>query len=272
MFYEQSVINDILKCQKCNQSYDEYDQPRILPCCGKTLCNICINKIEKEVKNKLFKCMMCHDECYLPKKGFPINELASKLASEQPREVYRGEKCEEFKYNLNDLEKYARKLEMEMITGEDKIKDHCFDLKRLIQLATEKKMQEILSISELLIKLVDEYETESIESFRSNLTFRKLFDDLIQDTKRFVNEQKNYLNQFQIKDKDIIESNHNLNLLREKLEDKSNIKKLIFNDKLMRFSINKTLIDESFLGNITYEKIDTTFTVYEYFFLLIYNY
>ncbi len=122
-------------------------------------------------------------------------------------------------------------------------------------------MQEILSISELLIKLVDEYETESIESFRSNLTFRKLFDDLIQDTKRFVNEQKNYLNQFQIKDKDIIESNHNLNLLREKLEDKSNIKKLIFNDKLMRFSINKTLIDESFLGNITYEKIDTTFTV-----------
>lgn len=261
MFYEKSLIINLLKCQKCNQSYDEYEQPRILPCCGKTICTRCVNKIEKEVKNNLFKCVMCLEENYLPKKGFPINELAVKLAFEQPKEVYRGEKCEEFKINLQSLEKLSIKLLFEMEHGEDAAKEHCIELKRMIQLATEKKIQEIIINSEFLIQKVDDYEYETIERYAKNFEFKQKLEELIDEANNFLKEQNNYLNQFKINDSEITALNERLNKLKTKLEDKLNIKKVLFNNRLMKFEINNTFIDDSLIGNISYKRIDSFLSV-----------
>ena len=79
MFYEKFFINSLLKCECCNEAYDEYAEPdRILPCCGKIICIKCINKIES--KNNHFKCGLSNEQnFYVSSKGFPINELALKL-------------------------------------------------------------------------------------------------------------------------------------------------------------------------------------------------
>lgn len=261
MFYDQSSIEQLLKCQNCNQLYDLYEQPRILPCCGKTLCERCIERIEKEVRNNLFKCVMCHDECVMPKKKFPVNELVARLALEQPKEVYRGEVCEEFKINLFNLESLASKLNCDMHHGEDTIKEHCFELRRIIQLATEKKIQEIITSSSLLINRVDDYEQDTIDKYRKNFEFKKMLSDIIEKVNGFIKEQKSYLSQFVINENEIGLSNMKLDALKQKLEENLNIKKTLFNNRLMSFAMNTSPIDESIIGNISFDRIDTTLTV-----------
>ena len=72
MFFEQSEIIDLLKCENCSQQYDEYSPPRILPCCGKTLCYTCIQSIEKQLKKNKFKCIACNYETYSFEKFYDI--------------------------------------------------------------------------------------------------------------------------------------------------------------------------------------------------------
>ena len=89
MFYDKKFISSLLKCQHCEQSYNELDQPSITPC-GKTICNKCIFSIEKQIKNNSFQCILCDEKHYLSEnsKRFPINELAVSLIEAQPKEVY----------------------------------------------------------------------------------------------------------------------------------------------------------------------------------------
>ena len=273
MFYDQSSIEKLLKCQNCNQVYDLYEQPRVLPCCGKTLCGKCIERIEKEVKNDLFKCVMCDDEYAMPKKKFPINELVAKLILEQPKDVYRGEVCEEFKINLFNLESLATKLNYDMNHGEDSIKEHCIELRRIIQLATEKKIQELIAKSELLIQRVDSYEQETVEKYAKNNEFKKMLSSIIDEVNSFLKDQKRYLSQFVINENEIGFSNIKLEELRLKLEENLNIKKTLFDNQLMCFYANKRQIDESMVGSISFERIDTSLTVSQvlYKFYLILN-
>ena len=76
-------INDSLKCEHCKQSYNEYDEPRILPCCAKTLCENCILSIEKNVENMVYKCIVCNKESRRPPEDFIVNEIIVKLISEK---------------------------------------------------------------------------------------------------------------------------------------------------------------------------------------------
>jgi hypothetical protein len=261
MFYDQSSIEKLLKCQSCNQFYDTYEEPRILPCCGKTLCGKCIERIEKDIKNNLFKCVMCDDECTMPKKRFPINELVARLVLEQPKDVYRGEVCEEFKINLFNLESLVNKLNYDMNHGEDSIKEHCIELRRMIQLATEKKIQELIAKSELLIQRVHSYEQDTVEKYAKNTEYKKMLSTVVDEVNSFLKDQKRYLSQFIINENEIGFSNMKLEELRLKVEENLNIKKTLFDNRLMSFCINKTQVDESLIGNISFERIDTTLTV-----------
>lgn len=261
MFYEQATITNLLKCQKCSLTYDAYEQPRILPCCGKTVCNNCTYKIEKYISNSLYRCVMCQEEGYFPRKGFPVNEVVAKLATEQPKEVYRGEKCEEFKSNLTTLESLTNKLTFDLDHGEDVIKEHCFELRSVIQLATEKKIQELISLSETLIQKVNDYEMETTERFMTNDEFKDKLGNIIKEANVFLIEQKGYLNQFKINDREIMSLNEKLNKIKLKLEDNLCLKRVIFNNTLMKFEMNKNLLDESLIGNISNKRIDSNLSV-----------
>ena len=70
MFLEQSEITELLKCENGFQSYDEYDVPKMLPCCGKTICNTCLQLTEKQVKINKFECIMCKKSEMRPLNGF----------------------------------------------------------------------------------------------------------------------------------------------------------------------------------------------------------
>ena len=135
MFYDKSEIAELLNCQHCEQPYSEYEPPRILPCCGKTICDKCVNSI-RIAAEKTYKCIVCAEFCTMSgSKGFLVNELIAKLVTKQPKEVSRGKEATKFKSNLQDLNSLAIKLLFETDNGEYIIKEECRELKRQIQLA-----------------------------------------------------------------------------------------------------------------------------------------
>ena len=70
--YDTSKLqNEILRCDECKESFDSYDQPRILPC-GETICSTCLLKIEKRAMSKRFKCSLCLADHYIPDNGLHL--------------------------------------------------------------------------------------------------------------------------------------------------------------------------------------------------------
>ncbi len=143
MFFEEEYINNLLKCDKCIQNFSKYDQPKSLPC-GKIICDKCETLIYKESnEERKFKCTLCSNEHSIPDEGFNLNDLAYSLITAKPKEIWRGKKYEQLKINLNKIEQLVQELKLNYENGADKIKEHCIEQRRLVQLSTEKKIEKI---------------------------------------------------------------------------------------------------------------------------------
>ena len=161
--------NNILKCDKCKAPFDEYCQPKFLPC-FKTICTTCELTIQKEAINKRFKCEVCTNDHYIPDDGFVIDETKYALIKAEPMEISRGENYDKLNLNLNKLETLFRMLKDGSDNGIDKIKEHCDEQIRLIQLSTENRIEQINKLNDELIEIIRDFERKCIQSFlnRSN--------------------------------------------------------------------------------------------------------
>ena len=145
MIFEETHIRNLLTCNQCEVKFDDYEQPKSLPC-GKMICSLCVEKIEKEaIKNK-FKCV-CFKVHQIPEDGFAINELALHLLTSKAKEIWRGERYEKLKINLKNIEALIQDLNFDICNGSERIKEHCNEQRRLVQLSTENKMQELNKIN-----------------------------------------------------------------------------------------------------------------------------
>ncbi len=107
--------------------------------CFVVICSLRISKIEKEAIKSKFKCI-CSVEHLVLKEGFGINEYAFNLLTSKAKEMWRGKLCEKLKINLQKLEALTQELQFDFENGSDKIKGHCNEHRRLVQLATENKI------------------------------------------------------------------------------------------------------------------------------------
>ena len=96
------IQNEILKCDQCKTPFDEYCQPKFLPCL--TICTTCELTIQKEAINKRFKCGVCSKEHYIPDDGFVLNEMVIKIISPEPMEISRGNKYEILKEKISKVQ------------------------------------------------------------------------------------------------------------------------------------------------------------------------
>ncbi len=241
----------------------------MLPC-GKTLCSKCISKIESQIFNNSFTCILCDEKHSLNSEilqRFPVNELAVNLIAAQPRDVYRGRETEAFKKNLLNLEKLLGELSFDMENGADKIKTHCSELKRLTQLSTENKINELNVLNGLFIKQIDEYEKSCIEniSLNSEKLLTLPLKEVVSEANKFLNEKRQYLDQFQINELEIISSNEKLNQIKLNLEEQLlNVKSFLFENNLMEFEINKNKLEKEVLGYFRFNKLYSTKNVFDF--------
>ena len=260
MFFEQSEIIDLLKCENCSQQYDEYSPPRILPCCGKTLCYTCIQSIEKQLKNNKFKCIACNKEDTIPNNGFQINNAIVKFISKKPKEISRGIEVDKLKQNLLYLESLVNNLLFEMDNGAYIITEACKELRRQVQLAKEEKIEEINQQCDALFLKIDAYEEKCKSKYKEmNESVKQKANKLIKSVNESIKKQNEYLKQLMIDENEAIKCNQKMDELKAKIEEeRKNIKKSMFDNQIMKFETNTATIGEEFLGKLMQHTFDFT--------------
>jgi hypothetical protein len=266
--YDSNKIqNEILKCDQCKIPFDEYCQPKFLPC-FKTICTKCEMTIHREALNKRFKCGVCSKEHCVPDDGFVLNEMAIKIISTEPMEISRGNEYEQLNNNLNKIQSITKLLLHDFENASDIITEYCNEQIRLIQLSTENKIEQINKLNDELIAFVKEYERMCFESYsnKNNATIKEDINKIIQEANIFLNEKQSYLQQYKIDDDQIKAFNKESEKLQSVLNEKSKkLKYLIFNDKLIKFLSNTKEINQFELGKLDYERLRES-SVFNFYF------
>ncbi len=253
MFFKESIVKNLLKCQRCKSNLDEYESvPKILPC-GKTICFNCNHAIINKKNSSYFKCDLCLNDHLIPENGFSSNEFVLDLIKLQPTEVYRSQLCEKLKQNLVQMENLSNEYKYKMQNIEYFIREHCDEQRRLIQLNKELEKE---NIDENYIKrkkanddsLIYESFIDQIDDYEFELNNRKLklteSDEMILDkVYTFILDNQTYLSEYQI-DESIISQTYKdsidfLSSLNTKLQ---NYRTNIFNNRLIKYNTEENSI------------------------------
>jgi hypothetical protein len=264
MFYETSFISNLLKCQHCSQPYNQFCKPRMLSCCGDSICDTCIDLLKYDVINKKYKCVLCSKFVNIPDDGFPINRLALKLVSEQPKEAYRGKEMRDLKLSLSSLEELSKSLLFETKNFNDSnFNKHWDDQKLGIQLTFENLIKELTQQKEMLMKKVEQHRTACKVSFvNTNQLVSSQTKEVISKVNSFIEEQRTFMNQIQIDDDQIAHSNHRITALRKEIErERANLiseKNKVLEKSLAKFKIHETSNIKDLLGYFDSEPLNDT--------------
>ncbi len=258
MFFEESQIDEILKCDLCIQ---RLDNPRLLPC-GKTICSACFETVikTKDKKENSFRCPSC--QTVHKNAEFPLNESLKKLLEKKPVEVFRSGLIEEFKNNLSLIESNKLELEDLILNGVEKVKEHCIGLRLDVDLATESaisaltlKMQQH---RDMLIKQIDEYETKTIAIARGETAVKGELQKIIIAMDEFANEWRRHLMKLKIDEKSIAMSNvialamiHKVNRLKKRFTS------FVCNKREIYFEKNKEPPAMGNIGLVNFKCLDS---------------
>jgi len=258
MFFEESQIDEILKCDLCVQ---RLDKPRLLPC-GKTICSACFETVikTKDKKENSFRCPSC--QTVHKNAEFPLNESLKKLLEKKPVEVFRSGLIEEFKNNLSLIESNKLELEDLILNGVEKVKEHCIGLRLDVDLATESaisaltlKMQQH---RDMLIKQIDEYETKTIAIARGETAVKGELQKIIIAMDEFANEWRWHLMKLKIDEKSIAMSNvvalamiHKVNRLKKRFTS------FVCNKREIYFEKNKEPPEMGNIGLVNFKCLDS---------------
>ena len=188
LMYDAAEIADLKSCEHCGQLYERNYSPRILSCCGKTICQRCVQSIVNEAKESWFKCIICEKYSHIPVNGFTVNELALKLISKQPKEYFRCEEAEILEENLNDLHSLVQKLSSHATNSVQLIKEKCNKLRTKLRLARHLRIEEINQLFDTLVEKVDKYEANWIRQYQNINDPHKHTNDLITEVNNLIFE------------------------------------------------------------------------------------
>ena len=265
MFYDQNQILNILNCSKCLK---EFDEPRLLPC-GNTVCNNCITILtrSRNPMAKYFECAMCLDEHVMPIKGFPINKSLLKLLEQKPKQVYRGKLVEEFEANLESIRAKNQQLEFDLNNADDKIKEHCMNLRCQVHAAADIAILKINELSDSMFAEINEYERECIRSFQLHQVkeFNALkierFKQRIVKVDTFYKKWSAYLKNVQLDEEAVTEANKlALKFDKKANEDNHQMKKFIYGNKVIEFEKSTKVIETNLIGAIKFTQLPIHFS------------
>ena len=255
--------NHSLNCSNCQKAYDVYEAARTVPCCCQPLCHECIRLVEKTIiKHSRYTCILCGQEGDMPKFGFQLDkDIAEMLEQPLPKQSKIEESLE-----LADLKVSMRNLLFESTNGREKIIEHFREERRLLQLATEERIQDIYDRQGELMMQLNEKEQEQLRIFSANNEIMLTAREKIDQANLMIQEYKEHLNQTKTDDNEVKSLNEKLLNFKNELEkERTRIKKEIFSDQLIRFE-SEELPSEKLIGNFYFENVDSSVSVINIFF------
>ena len=103
------------------------------------------------------------------------------------KKIYRGEDYETLELNLKSIQETLDEITFDVENSDLKVKEHCAELRRLVQLSTEKKIEQINRQNELLIMEIDDYETKCIQQIDKNAISSNITEN--KEIKLFLEEK-----------------------------------------------------------------------------------
>ena len=253
----ESDIRKLLKCEICTQFYSLNEEPKLIPC-FKTICSTCVDKIELKLqsnKSSYFKCLHpdCPDDHFYPKKGLPINTICSQLIAQL--RLQRNQEIKDLEINLNTTELLSQKLQFAIDNSNEKVKDHCNELRNKVRLSTEDKIKRINQNQQSHLTKINEYEFNCIQNNTKNKDLKPKIEELILKVNTFVTANKKRLYQIDFNENEITDTNEEANYNRLKLEEQYlNVESLLFNYKLLEFEARKNPAELS-IGFLNYKPL-----------------
>lgn len=261
MFYQGSQLTNFLSCKKCNTKYNKTNLPKNLPC-GHILCTNCEDSQRKN--SKTIKCIDCdvkhqfNEEIPLPR-----SEVLIEMLSLQPNVLRRSNDIEELIRHLNEINQIVDLIKHRLNGSVDVIIEHCIELRRQVQLATEQKIKEfnekMNKFNEKLMNEIKKYENECCAKFMSPVAFQKttVAKQLI-ESKDFTSKWTSNLNELSIDDALIKQANQQATTLISRLKNSlEDLKNFVFNDHVLEFEQNCQELNDSMLGYLSSIKMDT---------------
>jgi hypothetical protein len=247
MFYQESEINEHLTCPKCKNKFND---PRLIDC-GGSLCKACIDLLIIDDENR-FKCPVCEDLHEIPANGYLKNAILAKLCDLKANEMSKSAQANALKTQLGILKQNSDAF-LKLI--DKKASEHCTDLRREVDLSTDKLIESINAYETELLAQNDEYENNLISKNEISDDYRMRLKKLIKETNELHSNSMDYLRQFELKDEDLLKASANLSRCQENLNHERGIfMNHIFGGHLLKFVENATQNNAKLIGTLEDDK------------------
>jgi len=213
-------------------------------------------------EKKRFKCSICTQYHDIPDNGFVINDEIYSLLTAETIQMIPTQECDQLELVLNETKLLDYKMKNYKTECFNELNEHCLEQKRLVQLATELKIQNleenkehsqtqidlINQSNEELIEIIDKYEQTCMEYFKN---FDAEFNVLVHNVASLHNEIDTYLKENKSNNKKFQK------IIQDFEDDKFQINKEL--KKLKNLIFNKNKIEfietgETNLGHFEYDK------------------
>jgi hypothetical protein len=163
----------------------------------------------------------------------------AKLCEIKANEVSRGAKANDLKAKLGELKQTLDEIANLIANSADKIFEHCSELRRGVDLSSEKLIESINSYEMELIAQIDEYEQDLIAKKEISDEYKTRLKKLIKETNEIYANSMDYLNQFELKDEDLNQAMNKLNNFQENVNHERELfVNKIFNSHVLNFVEN----------------------------------
>jgi hypothetical protein len=146
IIYEKDVKDD-LECPVCK---NRFEIPKNLPC-GHLICNLC----EIKVLHKTINCKICHQEHFVPEKGFPINHFLRKFLINS---TFKGIKSAHINSHFDRAKSSFQILKENVKKKETEIKERCELIRNNIDIKAESIINRIQDYRQDLLQQIDQQE------------------------------------------------------------------------------------------------------------------
>ena len=255
-FYDEHTISKLLYCPGCKRKYNE---AKILPC--GIYCLDCVQIIVDKIgKNREFRCQFCDDIHLVPSIGFKDYNVISELNSSKPKftlnEVYRGEEVEQLKENLRIIKSGTEDFSENLSKCISNVNNHCTKLRNDVIKATQAAKKKVDELGEDIIEQINNYQTECNLNIQNNKIKMHKFEKFLQDREFLHKKWAQYLDNYQINEKEVKKMNSYLRetcFEKEFENEQKSLRNFTFNRKVMTFSGNEKNLENSVIGDLEFE-------------------
>ena len=239
-----SLLN--LNCPVCSNVFTR--PPKIMPCCGQTVCLKCMHfLVTKNAPCSQCICLICKDEVDLPQnQEYVSNNQVPQLLKEQAENECQAQ-VKQLEINCLDLAK-------SLSTSSRKIKTVCDFIRNDIDVKAESTVDLVYKFRDKLEQEVDQYERETLKALEGKTSEITDLKNLIKSVETFAFESKNARKSNLHECLQAVSEAKRLQaLLKIHFE---NLDNFIFNGKFLKFHENPRLNSTTLLGSLTFDLKD----------------